>query len=63
MSVGNKAAELQFQMRQNAEELHSFVRELESWEADMKRKDEGLRTGLVQEVQVCPCCRQLLRLW
>ncbi|XP_039456894.1 RNA polymerase II-associated protein 3 isoform X2 [Oreochromis aureus] len=51
MSVGNKAAELQLQMRQNVEELHSFVRELENWEADIKRKDEELRTGVVQEVQ------------
>uniref|UniRef100_A0AAX7V6W6 RNA polymerase II-associated protein 3 n=1 Tax=Astatotilapia calliptera TaxID=8154 RepID=A0AAX7V6W6_ASTCA len=51
MSVGNKAAELQLQMRQNVEELHSFVRELENWEADIKTKDEELRTGVVQEVQ------------
>lgn len=51
--MGNKAAELQLQMRQNVEELHSFVRELENWEADIKRKDEELRTGVVQEVQVC----------
>lgn len=49
--MGNKAAELQLQMRQNVEELHSFVRELENWEADIKRKDEELRTGVVQEVQ------------
>uniref|UniRef100_A0A3Q2WQ21 RNA polymerase II-associated protein 3 n=1 Tax=Haplochromis burtoni TaxID=8153 RepID=A0A3Q2WQ21_HAPBU len=51
MSVGNKAADLQLQMRQNVEELHSFVRELENWEADIKTKDEELRTGVVQEVQ------------
>lgn len=49
--MGNKAAELQLQMRQNVEELHSFVRELENWEADIKTKDEELRTGVVQEVQ------------
>lgn len=52
--MGNKAAELQLQMRQNVEELHIFARELENWEADIKRKDEELRTGVVQEVQVCP---------
>lgn len=51
MSGGNKAAELQLHVRQNAEELHSFMRELESWEADIKRKDETLRTGVVEEVQ------------
>lgn len=49
--MGNKAAELQLQMRQNVEELHIFARELENWEADIKRKDEELRTGVVQEVQ------------
>ncbi|XP_022045045.1 RNA polymerase II-associated protein 3 [Acanthochromis polyacanthus] len=51
MSGGNKAVELQLQMRQNAEDLHSFMKELESWETDMKRRDEELRTGGVQEVE------------
>ncbi|XP_071358436.1 RNA polymerase II-associated protein 3 [Trachinotus anak] len=51
MSGGNKAIELQLQMRQNAEDLHSFMKELENWETDMKRKDEELRTGELQEVQ------------
>ncbi|XP_028255050.1 RNA polymerase II-associated protein 3 [Parambassis ranga] len=50
MSGANKAVELQLQMRQNAEDLHSFMRELESWEADIKKKDEELRTGQVQDV-------------
>uniref|UniRef100_A0A8C6THR3 RNA polymerase II-associated protein 3 n=1 Tax=Neogobius melanostomus TaxID=47308 RepID=A0A8C6THR3_9GOBI len=45
MSGGNKAVELQVQMRQNAEDLHSFMRELDSWEVDIKKKDEQLRTG------------------
>uniref|UniRef100_A0A8C9SZI7 RNA polymerase II-associated protein 3 n=1 Tax=Scleropages formosus TaxID=113540 RepID=A0A8C9SZI7_SCLFO len=44
MSV-SKAAELQLQMRQNAEELHDFMRELESWEDDMRRRDEQLRAA------------------
>uniref|UniRef100_A0A3B4ULU5 RNA polymerase II-associated protein 3 n=1 Tax=Seriola dumerili TaxID=41447 RepID=A0A3B4ULU5_SERDU len=51
MSGGNKAIELQLQMRQNAEDLHSFMKELESWETDMKRRDEELRTEGPQEVQ------------
>ncbi|XP_017296700.1 RNA polymerase II-associated protein 3 [Kryptolebias marmoratus] len=50
MSGGNKAVELQLQMRQNSEDLHSFMKELESWEKDMKKKDEELRTGGVPEV-------------
>ena len=56
MSGGNKAIELQLQMRQNAEDMHSFMRELEGWEKDIKKKDEELRTGGLQESQVCSCC-------
>ena len=64
MSGGNKAIELQLQMRQNAEDMHSFMKELESWEKDIKKKDEELRTGGVQEVQVCCCCRHpLIMYW
>lgn len=54
MSGGNKAIELQLQMRQNAEDMQSFIKELENWEIDIKKKDEELRTG-VKEVQVRPC--------
>uniref|UniRef100_A0A7N6AEG9 RNA polymerase II-associated protein 3 n=1 Tax=Anabas testudineus TaxID=64144 RepID=A0A7N6AEG9_ANATE len=50
MSGGNKAIELQLQMRQNADDLHSFMRELESWETDIKKKDEELRTGEIQNL-------------
>lgn len=57
MSGGNKAVELQLQMRQNADDLHSFMRELESWETDIKKKDEELRTGGIRDVQVCSFCR------
>ncbi|XP_035533766.1 RNA polymerase II-associated protein 3 [Morone saxatilis] len=51
MSGGNKAIELQLQMRHNAEDMHSFMKELESWESDIKKKDEELKTGGLQEVQ------------
>ncbi|XP_015255624.1 PREDICTED: RNA polymerase II-associated protein 3 [Cyprinodon variegatus] len=51
MSAGNKAAELQLQVRQNAEDLQSFMRDLESWEEEIRRRDEELRTGGVQELQ------------
>lgn len=57
MSAGNKAIELQLQMRQNSEDLHSFMKELESWETDIKKKDEQLRTGGIQQLQVCSVCR------
>uniref|UniRef100_A0A3Q3KN10 RNA polymerase II-associated protein 3 n=1 Tax=Mastacembelus armatus TaxID=205130 RepID=A0A3Q3KN10_9TELE len=51
MSGGNKAIELQLQMRQNAEDLHSFMKELDSWETDIKQRDEELRTGRIQQGQ------------
>ncbi|XP_075932195.1 RNA polymerase II-associated protein 3 [Anarhichas minor] len=51
MSGGNKAIELQLQVRQNAEDLHSFMADLESWETDIKKKDDELRTGGLQEAQ------------
>ncbi|XP_069556181.1 RNA polymerase II-associated protein 3 [Brachyistius frenatus] len=45
MSGGNKAVELQLQMRQNAEDLQSFMKEMESWETHIKKKDEELSGG------------------
>lgn len=52
MSAANKSVELQLQLRQNSEELQSFMRELDTWEADMRRRDEQLRAGGLQEEQV-----------
>ncbi|NXI96231.1 RPAP3 protein, partial [Psophia crepitans] len=51
MSAPNKALELQLQMKQNAEELQDFMRELESWEKDIKEVDSELRkqSGVPQE--------------
>lgn len=57
MSGGNKAIELQLQIQQNAEDLHSFMKELSSWETEIKNKDEQLRTEGLKEVQVCSCCK------
>ncbi|MCJ8743174.1 hypothetical protein PDJAM_G00090770 [Pangasius djambal] len=51
MSGGNKAMELQMQMRQNAEDLHNFMKELDSWEEDIKQKDEQLRSGNLADPQ------------
>ncbi|XP_068442594.1 RNA polymerase II-associated protein 3 [Clinocottus analis] len=51
MSGGNKAIELQLQLRHNAEDLHSFMTELESWETDIKKKDAELRAGGPQQTQ------------
>ncbi|XP_064304490.1 RNA polymerase II-associated protein 3 isoform X1 [Phalacrocorax carbo] len=51
MSSPNKALELQLQMKQNAEELQDFMRELESWEKDIKEVDSELRkqSGVPEE--------------
>ncbi|XP_072124363.1 RNA polymerase II-associated protein 3 isoform X1 [Mobula birostris] len=43
MSGLNKSVELQFQVRHQAEELRDFMRELDGWEKDIKKKDEDLR--------------------
>ncbi|NXN11031.1 RPAP3 protein, partial [Indicator maculatus] len=51
MSSPNKALELQLQIKQNAEELQDFMRELESWEKDIKEVDSELRkqSGVPEE--------------
>ncbi|XP_031445402.1 RNA polymerase II-associated protein 3 [Phasianus colchicus] len=51
MTASNKALELQLQMKQNAEELQDFMRELESWEKDIKEVDSELRkqSGVPEE--------------
>ncbi|XP_037243590.1 RNA polymerase II-associated protein 3 [Falco biarmicus] len=51
MSAPSKALELQLQMKQNAEELQDFMRELESWEKDIKEVDSELRkqSGVPEE--------------
>ncbi|XP_040407873.1 RNA polymerase II-associated protein 3 [Cygnus olor] len=51
MTAPNKALELQLQIKQNAEELQDFVRELESWERDIKEVDSELRkqSGVPEE--------------
>ncbi|XP_027700203.1 RNA polymerase II-associated protein 3 [Vombatus ursinus] len=43
MTSASKALELQLQMKHNAEELQDFVRDLESWEKDIKQMDLELR--------------------
>ncbi|NWU41580.1 RPAP3 protein, partial [Hylia prasina] len=51
MSAPSKAIELQLQVKQNAEELQDFMRELESWEKDIKEVDSELRkqSGIPEE--------------
>uniref|UniRef100_A0A8C9PV54 RNA polymerase II-associated protein 3 n=1 Tax=Spermophilus dauricus TaxID=99837 RepID=A0A8C9PV54_SPEDA len=49
--TSNKAIELQLQVKQNAEELQDFMRDLENWEKDIKQKDMELRrqSGSLEE--------------
>ncbi|KAM6424807.1 RNA polymerase II-associated protein 3 [Rhynochetos jubatus] len=51
MSAPNKVLEHQLQMKQNAEELQDFMRELESWEKDIKEVDSELKkqSGVPEE--------------
>lgn len=52
MSSPNKAVELQMQIRQNAEELQDFVKDLENWEKDIKETDYNLKqqSGVSEKV-------------
>ncbi|XP_068827205.1 RNA polymerase II-associated protein 3 isoform X2 [Capricornis sumatraensis] len=43
MASTSKSIELQLQVKQNAEELQDFMRDLENWEKDIKQKDMELR--------------------
>ncbi|XP_039616798.1 RNA polymerase II-associated protein 3 [Polypterus senegalus] len=53
MSSPNKAVEMQLLMRQNTEELQDFMRDLASWEKDIKKKDEELRKDDAVETETC----------
>uniref|UniRef100_A0A672SMN6 RNA polymerase II-associated protein 3 n=1 Tax=Sinocyclocheilus grahami TaxID=75366 RepID=A0A672SMN6_SINGR len=54
---GNKAVELQTQMRQNAEDLQNFMKELNNWEEEIKKKDQQLRAGNISEPPTLPPVR------
>ncbi|XP_063303023.1 RNA polymerase II-associated protein 3 [Pelobates fuscus] len=57
MSTINKGIELQMQMRENAEELQNFMRELETWEKDMKHKDAKLTNQTESQEEALPPIR------
>ena len=46
--------QIQMNVRHNAEDLQSFLRDMNSWEQDMKKKDECLRQER-QEAQAKVC--------
>ena len=37
-----QATRMQLQLRHNAEDLQSYLRDLESWETEIKKKDDSL---------------------
>ena len=45
----SKMLELQVQMRQNNSEVQDFMRDLDGWEKDMKKKDEQIKTNQVPD--------------
>uniref|UniRef100_A0A8C5L0X4 RNA polymerase II-associated protein 3 n=1 Tax=Jaculus jaculus TaxID=51337 RepID=A0A8C5L0X4_JACJA len=49
--TSSKVIELQLQVKQNAEELQDFMRDLQNWEKDIKQKDMELRrqSGVPEE--------------
>ncbi|KAG8439731.1 hypothetical protein GDO86_005777 [Hymenochirus boettgeri] len=57
MSSPSKAIDLQLQMKQNAEELQDFMRELESWGKDIKQKDAKLCNQTITDKQILPPIR------
>ncbi|KAK7864304.1 hypothetical protein R5R35_009559 [Gryllus longicercus] len=52
---------LQKQVRDNADELNSFLKDLKSWEKDMKRKDQELINSATESVAVPPVRSKIKR--
>ena len=44
---------MQLNIRQNAEELQDLLKDLDSWQDEMKAKDEELRHAKIITKQVC----------
>ncbi len=53
----DQAGRMQMQLRHNAEDLQSYLCGLDSWEKEMKLKDESLRKKkpILKEVGVAYC--------
>ena len=47
------ALKVQLNIRQNAEELQDLLKDLDSWQDEMKVKDEELRHSKIITKQVC----------
>ena len=51
---GSRATAMQLQLRHNAEDLQDYLRDLETWESEIKKKDDSLRRQkpILKEVMV-----------
>lgn len=47
-SKPNPALALQMNVKQNAQELNAYLRDLQSWSSDVKKKDEALKSGEIK---------------
>ena len=51
--MADEALKVQLNIRQNAEELQDMLKELNSWQDEMKIKDEELRHSKIITKKVC----------
>lgn len=51
----DKMLNLQYQMRQNNEDLKSFLKDLDNWEDEMKQIDSKLKENKPAEEKVIKC--------
>ena len=49
----DKLSNLQNQLKHNTDELHEFLRDLDSWEADIKTKDRKLKEDKAPDRSDC----------
>ena len=50
MNSEDKFINIQCQMRENQRELQDYLKDLESWEEDIKKKDEALKHTTNKEI-------------
>ena len=54
---GSRATAMQLQLRHNVEDLQDYLRDLETWESEIKKKDDSLRRQkpILKEVVMMHC--------
>ncbi|CAG5136265.1 unnamed protein product [Candidula unifasciata] len=56
-----KMVDLRVQMQQNQVELRDYLADLDSWESDIKEKEEQLRTGKTAQIEELPPVRNTIQ--